>query len=66
MPIRAEFRDLYPADWRRISADVRFGQAGGACQRSFRPHGATLRVLPHVRGKPALRFALRACFRYNH
>jgi hypothetical protein len=49
MPIRAEFRDLYPADWRRISAEVRFGRAGGACQRCCRPHGATLRVLPDGR-----------------
>ncbi len=49
MPIRAEFRKLYPADWGRISAEIRFGRAGGACQRCGRLHGATLRVLPDGR-----------------
>ena len=49
MPIRAEFRGLYPADWREISQAIRFGRAGGHCQRCCRPHGATLRVLPDGR-----------------
>ena len=49
MPIRAEFRKLYSADWGRITAEIRFGRAGGACQRCGRQHGATLRVLPDGR-----------------
>ena len=49
MPIRPEFRDLYPAHWRNISDAVRFGHAGGRCQRCGRPHGVTLTVLPDGR-----------------
>ena len=49
MPIRAEFRKLYPADWRAISEEIRFGRAGGACQRCGRLHGVTVRVLPDGR-----------------
>jgi len=49
MPIRREFRALYPANWRELSDEIRFGQAGGRCQRCDRPHGATLKVLPDGR-----------------
>jgi len=49
MPIRAEFRALYPKNWAAISAEVRFVRAGGRCQRCGRPHGSTLRVLPDGR-----------------
>ena len=49
MPIRGEFRALYPADWRALSRLVRFERAGGACQRCGRPHGMTLRCLPDGR-----------------
>lgn len=49
MPIRGEFRALYPADWRELSRRVRFDRAGGACQRCGRPHGMTLRCLPDGR-----------------
>ncbi len=32
MPIRAENRGRYPADWAAISARIRFGRAGGRCE----------------------------------
>lgn len=32
MPIRAENRARYPADWAAISADIRFVRAGGRCE----------------------------------
>ena len=32
MPIRAENRDRYPADWPAISATVRHVRAGGRCE----------------------------------
>src|SRR5512132_4006535 len=49
MPIRREFRDLYPADWRELSRRVRFERAHGVCQGCGRPHGATVRCLPDGR-----------------
>jgi hypothetical protein len=49
MPIRPEFRALYPMDWRALSDVVRFDRAGGCCQRCARPHGVKLRVLPDGR-----------------
>ncbi len=39
MPIRRELRWLYPIDWPQLSAVVRFGRAGGRCERCGRPHG---------------------------
>ena len=45
MPIRPEFRTLYPPNWRALSDEIRFTVAGGRCQRCDRPHGATLKVL---------------------
>jgi hypothetical protein len=38
MPIRAENRWLYPIDWLQLSAMIRFGRAGGRCERCRRPH----------------------------
>ena len=37
-PIRRELWALYPAVWRAISDEVRFGQAGRRCQHWGRPH----------------------------
>jgi hypothetical protein len=45
MPIRREFRSLYPADWPAISHGVRFDRAGGRCEDCGRPHGRRVRVL---------------------
>jgi hypothetical protein len=49
MPIRREFRSLYPAHWPEISHRVRFERAGGLCQQCARPHGIKLRCLPDGR-----------------
>ena len=32
MPIRPENRAKYPADWKQISARIRFERAGGRCE----------------------------------
>ncbi|TXN27648.1 hypothetical protein FV232_26970 [Methylobacterium sp. WL30] len=32
MPIRPEHRFFYPIDWPQLSATIRFGRAGGACE----------------------------------
>ena len=45
MPIRRELRWLYPIDWPQLSALVRFGRAGGRCERCGRPHGRTVHHL---------------------
>ena len=42
MPIRREFRWLYPIDWPQLSAIVRFQKANGRCQHCSRPHGKTV------------------------
>jgi hypothetical protein len=49
MPIRPEFRALYPPHWRALSDETRFTVAGGRCQRCARPHDAMLKVLPDGR-----------------
>ena len=49
MPIRRELRSLYPPHWRELSARVRFGRAGGRCERCGRPHKTELRCLPDGR-----------------
>jgi hypothetical protein len=49
MPIRPEFRPLYPPDWPDLSRRVRFERAGGRCQRCRRPHLAEVRCLPDGR-----------------
>ncbi|MCJ2077996.1 hypothetical protein MKK68_20505 [Methylobacterium sp. E-016] len=42
MPIRREHRFFYPIDWPQLSATIRFGRAGGACEGCGRPHGQTV------------------------
>ena len=32
MPIRPEYRWLYPIDWPQLSAMIRFARAGGRCE----------------------------------
>jgi hypothetical protein len=49
MPIRPEFRPLYPLNWRELSERVRFERAGGRCQACDRPHLAWVRCLPDGR-----------------
>ena len=49
MPIRPEFRALYPKNWRELSQRVRFERAGGRCQGCARPHLAKVRCLPDGR-----------------
>ena len=39
MPIRPEYRWLYPIDWPQLSALIRFGRARGRCEDCGRPHG---------------------------
>jgi hypothetical protein len=41
MPIKKELRRLYPANWRELSAGIKFGRALGRCEDCGRPHGAT-------------------------
>ena len=49
MPIRPEFRPLYPPHWPELSRRVRFERAGGRCQGCDRPHLARVRCLPDGR-----------------
>jgi hypothetical protein len=49
MPIRREFRLLYPPNWPVLSRRVRFERAGGRCQGCGRPHLAQVRCLPDGR-----------------
>ena len=39
MPIRPSQRFFYPIDWAELSAAIRFGRAGGGCERCGRRHG---------------------------
>ena len=39
MPIRPEYRWLYPIDWKQLSALIRFERAKGCCEECGRPHG---------------------------
>ena len=39
MPIRPEYRWLYPIDWVQLSTLIRFERAKGRCQGCGRPHG---------------------------
>ena len=39
MPIRPQYRWLYPIDWPQLSATIRFERAKGRCERCARPHG---------------------------
>jgi hypothetical protein len=45
MPIRPEYRWLYPIDWKQLSAVIRFERAKGRCQGCRRPHG---RIVCHL------------------
>ena len=49
MPIRPEFRSLYPPNWPALSQRVRFERAGGRCQACGRPHLVRVRCLPDGR-----------------
>jgi hypothetical protein len=49
MPIRREFRPLYPPNWPALSRRVRFERAGGCCQTCARPHLTQVRCLPDGR-----------------
>jgi hypothetical protein len=49
MPIRPETRWFYPIDWPILSRQIRFGRAGGRCEKCGRPHGQTVRCLPDGR-----------------
>jgi hypothetical protein len=49
MPIRREFRLLYPPNWPALSQRVRFERAGGRCQGCGRPHLTLVRCLPDGR-----------------
>jgi hypothetical protein len=45
MPIRPEYRWLYPIDWPQLSALIRFERAKGQCEECRRPHG---RMICHL------------------
>ncbi len=45
MPIRPEFKWLYPIDWPQLSAMIRFERAKGRCEECARPHGREVRHL---------------------
>ena len=45
MPIRPEYRWLYPIDWPQLSAVIRFERAEGRCEGCGRPHG---RIVCHL------------------
>jgi hypothetical protein len=42
MPIRPQFRWLYPIDWRELSSVIRFERAQSRCERCRRPHGQVI------------------------
>ena len=45
MPIRPQFKWLYPLDWPQLSAIIRFERANGRCEACGRPHGLVVRHL---------------------
>ena len=45
MPIRPQFRYLYPIDWPQLSKLIRFGRARGRCEGCGRPHMHKVRHL---------------------
>ena len=55
MPIRAELKPLYPADWAEISRRIRFDRADGRCERCGRWHG---QVVPGWRPDRVTRIVL--------
>lgn len=48
MPIRAEQRALYPANWKEISLRIRSERAGNKCEQCSAPNGET--VMRHKDG----------------
>lgn len=50
MPIRKEYRRFYDAQWRALSRRIRFGRAGGRCERCGAIHG----WLHPASGKPVV------------
>jgi hypothetical protein len=49
VPIRPEYRWLYPIDWPQLSAVIRFKRASGRCEKCGRPHGRIVFALPNGR-----------------
>jgi hypothetical protein len=45
LPIRPQYRWLYPLDWPQLSAVIRFERAKGRCEQCGRPHG---RLVHHL------------------
>ena len=45
MPIRPQYKWLYPIDWLQLSAMIRFERAKGRCEECGRPHGREIRHL---------------------
>ena len=45
MPIRPQFKWLYPIDWPELSKAIRFGRAKGRCECCGRPHGEQVKHL---------------------
>ncbi|VTZ21650.1 conserved hypothetical protein [Methylocella tundrae] len=45
MPIRPQYKWLYPIDWPQLSAMIRFERAKGRCEECSRPHGREIRHL---------------------
>lgn len=45
MPIRPEYKWLYPIDWPQLSAVIRFKRAKGRCEECGRPHGREIKHL---------------------
>lgn len=59
MPIKREFRWLYPIDWPQLTAAIRFVRAKGRCERCDRPHGE---LITHL-GDGRWWDATRACWK---
>jgi hypothetical protein len=49
VPIRAELKPFYPANWRTLSDEIRFQRASGRCEQCQRPHGQRILCLPDGR-----------------
>ncbi len=45
MPIRPQYKWLYPIDWPQLSASIRFKRAKGRCEECGRPHGREIQHL---------------------
>lgn len=54
MPVHAENRDRYPADWAEISDRIKFDRAGGRCECEGEcGRGTHVGRCPNVHGLPA-------------